>query len=54
MIISYFTRVEDWLEGWPGAALTIALIVAAVIIIVIAFRGSNVAKALTAAYVFLP
>lgn len=54
MITRWFTNIDRWLQGWPSAGLTIALLVAAGILIYIAWRGSNVTKALAVAYVYLP
>ena len=54
MITRWFTNIDRWLQGWPSAGLTLALLVAAGILIYLALRGSNVTKALAVAYVYLP
>ncbi len=54
MIVSAFQRFERWLEGWPNGALTVALLVGALVIIYIALRGSAFEKSVVAAYIFFP
>lgn len=49
-----YKRFEAWLQGWPGAFLSLALIVAAVVIVVIALRGSAIEKAIALTYVVFP
>ena len=54
MIVSAFHRFERWLEGWPNGVLTVVLIVAALVIVWIALRGTAFEKSVVAAYVFFP
>lgn len=54
MLTKAFTGLEQRLEGWPSTLLTIALLVAAGLMIMTAIRGSNSEKALTLAYVIFP
>lgn len=54
MLTRLFTDVDKWLQGWPSAGLSLALIIAALILVYLAVRGSNTAKALAVAYVYLP
>ena len=49
-----FKRFEHWLTGWPNGVLTVALVLAAVVLVVIAFTGRPWEKAIAAAYVFFP
>lgn len=54
MLTRLFTDVDKWLQGWPSGGLSLALIIAALILVYLAVRGSNTAKALAVAYVYLP
>jgi len=54
MLTRLFTDIDQWLQGWPSAGLSIALVIAAIILVYLAFRGSNTAKALAVAYVYFP
>lgn len=54
MLTRMFTNIDKWLRGWPNGYLTLVLLLAAVVIVYIAFRGSPTVKALTVAYVTLP
>ena len=49
-----FHRFERWLAGWPNGVLTLALLLAAVVLVLIALRGTPTEKALAGAYVFFP
>ena len=49
-----FRRFEAWLAGWPDSVLTVVLLVAAVVLVLIAFTGKPREKAIAAAYVFFP
>lgn len=49
-----FHRFEQWLEGWPNSVLTLALLLGAVALVVIALRGQPSLKALALAYIVLP
>lgn len=53
-LIPAFKKVEEKLKGEPDEWLTAALLVAAGVIVVIAFKGSSLLKAAAAAYVFFP
>lgn len=54
MLTRLFTDVDKWLQGWPSGGLSLALIIAALILVYLAVRGSNTVKALAVAYVYLP
>lgn len=49
-----FVRFESMLEGWPSGALTVALLIAAGVLVLIALRGTATEKAIAAAYVYFP
>lgn len=49
-----FDRFEAWLNGWPNGALSVFLIVAAVVLVIIALRGKPYEKAVALAYVVFP
>lgn len=54
VLLNGYARLESWLSGWPNAYLTIALILGAGIIVLIALRGSPTTKAVALAYIALP
>lgn len=54
MLTRIFTNVNEWLEGWPSAALTLALVAVAVIALYVAMRGSTVGKAFLLAWFIFP
>lgn len=53
-MIAAFTKIEQKLQGWPDGVLTILLLVAALGIVLIAFKASPLQKAVTLAYVVFP
>lgn len=54
MLTKAFNGLEQRLEGWPGSVLTVALLLAAVLLVITALKASNTEKALTLAYVVFP
>lgn len=53
-IIAAFRSFERWLTGWPDDVLTLALFVAAALLVYTALRGRTLDKAVALAYVVLP
>ncbi len=49
-----FARIDETLQGWPDTVLTVMLLLAALVLILVAFRGSPKTKALAVAYAWLP
>lgn len=50
-----FARLKASLQGWPDALLTIALLVASVVIAAIALQPDhNILKAVVLAYIIFP
>jgi hypothetical protein len=49
-----FNGLQDWLTEWPDTALTLVLAVLALVLIVIALRGTAMEKAIVAAWVMFP
>ena len=49
-----FERMERFMEGWPDGLLTVWLLLAAALLVVIAFKGRAMEKAIAAAYVTFP
>lgn len=49
-----FARIDATLRGWPDTALSLMLLLAALVLIVIAFKGSPALKAGAVAYAWLP
>lgn len=49
-----FDRFERWLGGWPNGVLTLVLLLAAAVLVIIAFTGRPMEKAIAAAYVIFP
>ena len=49
-----FVQFENMLEGWPSGVLTVVLLLAAVVLVLIALRGTAIEKAIAAAYVIFP
>ena len=53
-MISIFMRLHRYLNEWPNSYLTIALLIAAVVIAAIALTGDGLTKAIVLAYVVFP
>ena len=53
-MIALFARIHDYLQTWPDSYLTIALILAAIVLACIALTGDGMVKAITLAYVVFP
>lgn len=49
-----FKRFEGWLKGWPNGVLTVVLLLAAAVLVIIAFTGRPWEKAIATAYVLFP
>lgn len=54
MITSYVTRVDRWLQGQPEHAITIALLLAALVLVLVAVYGRPAFKAALLAWVIFP
>lgn len=50
----WITDIDRRLRGWPNEALTIALLLMAGLLVVVALRGSPSLKAFFVAYSYLP
>ena len=53
-IMAAFRQFEGWLAGWPDDVLTLALFVAAGLLLYTALRGRTMQKAVALAYVVFP
>jgi hypothetical protein len=53
-MIAAFTNIEDWLKGWPSGLLTVVLLLAAAVLVYIAFTATPLQKAVACAYVVFP
>lgn len=49
-----FHQFGDWLETWPGAALTVVLLFLAAVLVLIALRGTALEKAIAVSWVVFP
>ena len=54
MITSYVTRVDQWLRGQPEHAITVALLLAALVLVLVALYGRPTVKAALLAWVVFP
>ena len=52
--MTWFRRVERWLAGWPDSVLTLALLIAALVLVCLALTGRPLQKATALVYVMLP
>lgn len=53
-MIAAFTNLENRLAGWPSGVLTVILLIAAAVLVWIAFRATPLQKAVATAYVVFP
>ena len=53
-MMAMWREFRDWLQGWPNGVLSLALMLAGVVLWLIALHGTATEKAIAAAYVFLP
>ncbi len=53
-MIALFVRIHHYLNTWPDSYLTIALLLAAVIIACIALTGDGFLKSVALAYIVFP
>lgn len=53
-MIAFLLKIEQYLSGWPDAALTISLLVIAAILVLIALAGKPMEKAIAIAYCVFP
>ncbi len=53
-MIALFARIHDYLNTWPDSYLTIALLIAAIVIACIALTGDGMVKAIALAYIVFP
>ncbi len=49
-----FARIDETLQGWPDTVLTVMMLLAALILIIGAFKASPKVKAGMVAYAWLP
>lgn len=54
MLTQLFTNIDARLRGWPTGVLNAALVLAALALLLIAWRGTPIQKALALAYVVFP
>lgn len=53
-VVRAYHRFEGWLEGWPSGALTVLLLLAAALLVLVAWRGNAITKAVVTGWVFFP
>ncbi|HLZ25483.1 MAG TPA: hypothetical protein VKQ30_25450 [Ktedonobacterales bacterium] len=49
-----FRRFQGWLEGWPSAGLSALLVAAALVLLLVAWRGKPWEKIVVASWVLFP
>lgn len=53
-LIALYQTLESYLKGWPDQTLTVALIMAAIVLVWIALKAPATAKAVALSYVIFP
>ncbi len=53
-MIALFARIHHYLNTWPDSYLTIALLLAAIVLACIALTGDGLVKSVALAYIVFP
>lgn len=54
MLTRWLTEFDEVMTGWPSLVLTILLLAIALVLVIVALRGSNRAKAVTFLWAVFP